>query len=324
MASHTLVTSVPPHESHFARDAFPAATVTDAPLTAALAGDHPDTSILVIAYHDRLTPDVLARLPQLTAIITRSDGFDHLPAELLQQHSVAGYHLGDYAAASVAQFAFAQALSHLRRIPESVAIARAGSWDRTGLESRNPVDVTFGVLGTGRIGARFAHLSLAAGSRVVGRDLVEDPVLVAKNAFTYAPDLPALLAEADVLSIHVPLTDATRNMIDAAALAMLPERAILVNTARGEIVDQTAAEASLRSGRLAGYAADVLPGEPHPPDLARFRDIATATITPHLAAYDTATIRERYARAGRIARTLAEGRPTEVTDYVCVPAAEPL
>ncbi|MDX1611596.1 MAG: NAD(P)-dependent oxidoreductase, partial [Candidatus Thermoplasmatota archaeon] len=168
---------------------------------------------------------------------------------------------------------------------------------------------------TGRIGGEVARHVLQLGGQVVAYDLVHDPALANLDGFTYASSLERMAAQADVLTVHVPLTEATRNLIDAGLLSKLPTGACLVNTARGDIVDQGAVAAALQEGTLAAYHADVLPGEPEPPDLARFQQREDVLFTPHLAAYDDATLQVRYERTARIIQAVLEGRPEAVASF---------
>jgi phosphoglycerate dehydrogenase-like enzyme len=312
-----LLTSVPDAERAYADEAFPGAAVERGPLSTETAARHSDARVLCIAYSDRPTPEILSRFPRLDSVVTRSDGFDHLPAAWLRERGLPGYHLGDYAAPSVARFTVAAIVSLVRRVPEAAAVTKAVSWDRTNLQGRDLGEVTVGVLGTGRIGGETARLLLALGATAGALDVAPDPKLAAR--LRYVGGLDALLAASDVLTIHVPLDESTRGMIGEREIGLLPRGAALVNTARGEIVDQAAVERALESGRLSGYAADVLPGEPRPTmDLERFRRFPNVVLTPHVASYDRATIRERYARAARIARALLDGRGGEVALFRCV------
>lgn len=177
-------------------------------------------------------------------------------------------------------------------------------------------ELTVGVLGTGRIGGGLARRLTRMGVRVIGYDLVPDAALAELPGFAYTGSLDDLLARADVLSLHVPLTAATRGLLDEARLARLPRGALLVNTARGAVVDQAAVLAALEAGELGGYAADVLPGEPAPPDLARFRGHPRTILTPHTAAYDRRALAARYATTARIVRALQAGDHAALTPYL--------
>ncbi len=259
--------------------------------------------------HDHVEVEALEVFRALEGIVTRSDGFDHLPLRWMRENGVRGYHLGGYATESVAHHALMFMLMLLRRVPEAGGVVGGMSpvWDRSSLMGRHLEDVTVGVLGVGRIGSKVASLVSGLGGRVVGFDIDPDPRLEVLEGFRFVSSLDALLERSDVLSLHVPLDSSTRGLIGDEALAMLPEGACLVNTARGGIVDHDAVVEALWADRLGGYATDVLPGEPTPPDLERLAGLERVVVTPHLAAYDERTVDARYARTARIVDALVTG-----------------
>lgn len=312
-----LVTSVPEPEERFAREHLPGARITSEPLSPELAAEHRDARVLALMIHDPIEPDSFDAFEGLEAVITRSDGYDHLPEAWMRSRSVPGYHLEGYATSSVAHHALMMTLALLRRMPEAQAMTRQGTpgWERTAMMGRHLHDVTVGVLGVGRIGSALVRLVTSLGGQALGHDIAPDTALEQIPGFRFAGSLEALLPEVDVLSVHVPLKEDTERMIGADELAALPDEAVLVNTARGDIVDQEAVEQALEADALAGYAADVLPGEPDPPDLKRFQRFDNVVLTPHLAAYDVRTTEERYRRTARIAEALIEGQTDEVEGY---------
>lgn len=315
--SQVLMTSVPSGEERFADEHLPGARRRQAPLSGKLADENADVRVLALMIHDPVEVSVLERFEALEAIVTRSDGYDHLPLAWMEANGTPGYHLGGYATTSMAHHAVMLALTLLRRVPEGVSRAQGDppAWDRSGLLGRHLHDVDVGILGVGRIGSQVARLVTALGGRALGYDIQPDPNVETLQGFRFVGSLQALLAESDVLTVHVPLDASTRGMIGEAELSLLPEEACLVNTARGGIVDQAAVEQALREDRLAGYAADVMPGEPDPPDLDRFQNLDRALLTPHLAAYDERTTRARYERTAAIASAVLEGGKETVDPY---------
>lgn len=308
--------SVPEHDLAQVAATIPAADARRAPFAPRRPGDPHSPRLVSVMIHDPVTPEALSTYPDLEAVITRSDGYDHLPLDWMRHHGIAAYHLGDYATDSVAHLAVTFLEALLRRLPEAAAATRSGSWDRTSLVGRHLTEITVGVLGAGKIGTRVVRLLAALGVRdIVGHDLVHDDHLADVPAFRYTDGLGSLLDASDALTVHVPLDDTTHGLLDAAALARLPQDAVLVNTARGAVVDQAAVEAALRSGRLSGYAADVLPGEPGCLDLVRFQDLPNVLLTPHLGAHNRATIRARYERTRAIAEAVLAGRSEDAATY---------
>lgn len=302
-------TSVFGHEERFARAHLPGTCLLEDSLSSQVARAHADARVLTVMIHDHVEVEALEVFRALEGIVTRSDGFDHLPLRWMRENGVRGYHLGGYATESVAHHALMFMLMLLRRVPEAGGVVGGMSpvWDRSSLMGRHLEDVTVGVLGVGRIGSKVASLVSGLGGRVVGFDIDPDPRLEVLEGFRFVSSLDALLERSDVLSLHVPLDSSTRGLIGDEALAMLPEGACLVNTARGGIVDHDAVVEALWADRLGGYATDVLPGEPTPPDLERLAGLERVVVTPHLAAYDERTVDARYARTARIVDALVTG-----------------
>ncbi len=305
--SDVVLTSVPGRDAPLVSALLPGAHVLEEPLSTAVADGYRDARVLCVMVHDPVSPGLLGRFPHLRGVVTRSTGFDHLPLAWLRERRVEACYLPDYAVAGVAHLTVGLILTLLRRVPEAMAVTQGAfrggreppSWDREGLVGRHLHDVTVGVLGTGRIGSVVVRLLSAMGGRVVGHDIAPEPSLRGVPGFRYVDELASFLSACDVLTLHVPLTSLTHGMIGEDALRRLPPGAVLVNTARGRVVDQLAVERALRDGRLGGYAADVLPGEPVPPSLPRFRDLPNVVLTPHLGAYDSASIRARCEHTAR-------------------------
>ncbi len=290
-----VLRSVPAHEARYL-GGLPGAT-TEGP-----------GRILSCMIHDQLTPD---DLQGFTAVITRSDGYDHLPAAWMREHGVAGYHLEGYATDSVAHLALTMLLALARRIPESMASTRT-DWTREHLVGRHLPELRVGVVGLGRIGRRLVALLDALGVATVGYDI--DPEAVAQGTRHTRGTLADVQA-CDAITLHVPLDASTRRLVDTDFLAHMRPGSLLVNTARGDVVDTAAIAASLDGGHLAGYAADVLPDEPAAPDRALLAGRPDVLLTPHIGAQNHGTIAARYAQLAHIATALLEGRPEDVAAY---------
>ncbi len=160
----------------------------------------------------------------------------------------------------------------------------AGGWPRNRLIGREVFDRTLGLVGFGRIARRTAALAQGLGMRVAAFDpgLPADDAGFAEAGVARAADLGALLAAADAVSLHVPLTPATRNLIDAEALARMRPGAVLINAARGGVVDEAALAEALRQGRLGGALLDVFASEPLPAESA-LAGAPNLILTPHVA-----------------------------------------
>ncbi len=298
----SIACSVPAHD-HRRVGILPPGTKWYAESVSQITPDR-ECRVLALTIHDRLDP---AGWDNLGAVVTRSDGYDHLPLEDLAAREIACYHLGDYATHAVAEHTVGLMLALLRRTIAAHESTSSGSWARDALVGRSLRDVTVGVLGTGRIGSQVCRYLQAMGASVLAHDLQQNPELTVEYT-----SIENLLAASDVLTIHVPLDSSTAGLLDARRLATLPPGACVVNTARGEVIDQTAIMRLLESGHLTGYAADVLPAEPQP-DLGFWHGVANVLLTPHLGAHTHDTIDRRYQATGAIMEAVLAGRPEAVS-----------
>ena len=184
---------------------------------------------------------------------------------------------------TVAELALAMILGLSRHVAAATASVKAGKWEKKRFQGHELAGRTLGVVGIGNIGSVLVARALALGMRVVAYDPFLSPEAAAKLGAALV-NLETLWREADVVSVHVPLTDKTRNLVDATALAKMKKGRLLVNCARGGIVDERALAEALRSGHLAGAALDVFEQEPPPAGppaaRARQRDPARRTSAP--------------------------------------------
>lgn len=187
-------------------------------------------------------------------------------------------------ALSVAEYVVATALLLLRGAYRASDAVAGGAWPRTALSNGREIGgKTLGLVGFGMIGQTTARLARGLGMVVVAFDAMmenDDPAFAESGVEPLG--LAPLLADAEVVSLHVPLTDGTRHLLDAARIAGMKPGAVLINTARGGVVDEQAVAAALRSGQLGGAALDVFEHEPLPA-AAHFADCPNLLLTPHIA-----------------------------------------
>lgn len=242
----------------------------------------------VIAGVEPLTAAVFASAPRLKAIARVGAGLDTVDLDAAAARGIAVSTTPDAPTDAVAELTLALMLAVLRDVAGSDRRLRAGTWQRT--TGRLLSACTVGLIGGGRIGARVAELVGAFGAEV----LVADPQLTAAPAPARLVDLDTLLATSDIVSLHVPLTDATRELIDAEAIRTMRDDAILINAARGGLVDEAALAAALATGTLAGAGIDVFATEPYDGPLTRLDNVV---LSPHAgsAARETRQRMEREA-----------------------------
>ena len=256
-----------------------------------------------------ITAHVLEALPRLRLVSRYGVGVDVVDAEAAAAHGVWVCNVPDYGTAEVALHAVAMLLALLRNLPGHDRDVRAGRWDyHLGGPLRRPSSLTLGVVGLGRIGRTTAERAAPWFGAVVGYD----PYLPdgAWPERLERLDLPDVFSRSSAVTLHLPLTDATRALVGAALLGQMANGSYLVNTARGGLIDLEALLAALDSGRLAGAALDVLPEEPPPADHPLLSH-PRALITPHVAWYSTdAEIELRQKAAQNIVDWAQTGRPT--------------
>lgn len=236
--------------------------------TAVLASGFPAVCSFV---NDRLDAATLATLhaggTRLVAL--RSAGFNHVDLDAAASLGLMVVRVPDYSPHAVAEHAFALLLGLVRKVPRSTARVRDANFSLEALVGFELNGKTMGVVGTGRIGRVVARIARGFGCRVVAFDPRPDDALAASLGLDYVP-LERLFAEADIVTLHCPLTPATRHVVDAAAFARMKPGAILVNTGRGALIDTVALVAALKKGTLGGACLDVYEEE----EALFFRDLS--------------------------------------------------
>ena len=243
--------------------------------------------VVVLTMPERAVDDeLIARLPALRVVGTATVGFDHIDLAAAERRGVAVVSVPDYCTEEVADHTLALLYALLRRV---VALDRqvfAGGWDAKGMGPlRTLAGLRVGIVGLGRIGGAVATRLLALGAEVWAHDVLP----VAREGVRLV-ELDELFGKCDAVTLHVPLTSETRGLVGRAEIASMPAGALLVNTARGAVVDVGAVLEALRRGHLGGAALDVLPQEPPPvaplaPNLI---------VTPHAAYYSEASEARAY------------------------------
>jgi (S)-sulfolactate dehydrogenase len=272
---------------------------------ARLAAAVRDARALIVRNRTQVRGALLEAATRLQVVGRLGVGLDNIDVTACEARGIAVYPASGANDLSVAEYVITAALMLLRHAWLASARVAAGEWPRTELMGRELSGKRLGLVGYGAIARVTGRMARGLGMSVAAYD----PLLPADHAAwadASPQPLPELLATSDVVSLHVPLTDATRNMIDAGALAGMRRGAILVNAARGGIVDEAALCAALRSGHLGGAALDVFAREPvDAASGASFVGVPNLILTPHIAGVtDESNVRVSAVTAEAVARHL--------------------
>ncbi|MGO4247592.1 phosphoglycerate dehydrogenase [Paenarthrobacter sp. RAF54_2] len=233
----------------------------------------------VIAGVELFDADVLRAAPNLKVVARTGVGYDNVDLATANELGIVVCATPGVNRQSVAEFAIASLLNLVRRIPEHSLALQEGGWDQA--SGRELHGMTLGLVGLGAIGKTVAQLARAFGMEVVAYDPYFDEAF-AKEMGVGRLDLPELIACSDAISLHVFLSDDTRHLIDARAIETMKDGAIIVNAARGGVVDEGALLDALRSNKLAGAALDTFEQEPLPSD-SPLLGVQNLLLTPHIA-----------------------------------------
>lgn len=243
----------------------------------------PEFSALVVRSQTKVTAKVLEAAKNLKVVGRAGVGVDNVDIDAATKHGVIVMNTPGGNTISTAEHAFSLLVSIARSIPQADASVKAGRWDRKKYEGVELYDKTLGILGMGRIGSEIARRAIAFGMRVIAYD----PYLSVSKARSLQVELvesiDELLPRCDFITMHMPLTEETKHMIDARRLALCKKGVRIVNCARGGLIDEAALGEALKAGQVAAAALDVFEVEPPPAEFA-LRELANIVFTPHLGA----------------------------------------
>ncbi|HVO33910.1 MAG TPA: hydroxyacid dehydrogenase [Gemmatimonadales bacterium] len=241
-----------------------------------------DAVALVVRSETRVTADMMGRSPRLKIIARAGMGTDTIDVAEASRRKIAVLTAPGANSNSVAEYTFALLLALARKVAPGSASLMAGKWDRKPYEGSELRDKTLGLIGLGRIGSRVASIARGFGMKVIAHD----PGVASEQAESLGVDLMPLdvvIQQADILSLHAKLSSTTRHLLDERRLSLAKKGMLIVNTARGALIDDAALVKALQDGRVAGAALDVYDPEPLPAD-SPLRAAPNVLLTPHLAA----------------------------------------
>ena len=226
---------------------------------------------------EKVTADLLDRIPNVKLLSKYGVGIDNVDLHACAARGIKVGWTGGVNRRSVAELVISLAISLLRHVTPGMTLIQSGGFRQ--LVGRQLTERTVGVIGCGHVGRELITLLSAFGSKVLVYD-IRDVSEFCAAAGAEVVDLPELLARSEVLTLHVPLTPATRHIINEASLAAMPDGAIVINTARGGVVDEAALVKAMQSGKIMGAALDVF--EIEPPYDRTFASLPNAIATPHI------------------------------------------
>lgn len=242
-----------------------------------------DKEGLVCLLTEKVDEGLLRAAPKLRIAANVAVGFDNIDVEACTKRGVVATNTPGVLDETTADFAWTLMMAVARRLGEGEQLARSGNWKGWNLDQLCGADIwgkTLGIVGFGRIGRAVARRALGFNMKVIYTDAVRAPEEVEKAVNATFRDMNTLLAEADFISLHVPLLEETRGLFDAPKFFRMKRTAFLINTSRGPVVDEAALVAALESKKIAGAALDVYENEPFiHPGLKR----PNVVLAPHLA-----------------------------------------
>ncbi|MBI5507621.1 MAG: hydroxyacid dehydrogenase [Deltaproteobacteria bacterium] len=238
----------------------------------------PDAEIILVRSKTKADKDFLANAKKLKLIIRGGVGMDTIDVGYCKEHHIKAMNTADASTVAVAELAFAMMIALPNRIAQADKSMREGKWLKKELERTELFGKTLGILGAGRIGLALATRAQAFRMRVLGWH----PDVAFTDFAEIVPSLEETVAQSDYVSLHMPLVDGTKGIINKATLAKFKDGAYLLNTARGKLVVEEDVVLALKSGKLAGYATDVWYSDP--PENSVLMDAPNTLFLPHLGA----------------------------------------
>ncbi|MDW8084077.1 MAG: D-2-hydroxyacid dehydrogenase [Candidatus Caldarchaeum sp.] len=243
--------------------------------------------VLIVRGRTKVTSKIIERgLPKLKVVGRAGVGLDNVDVEAALRHGITVLNTPESSTNSVAELVIGLMIAVARKIAWCDRVMRAGRWPKGEAMGFELAGKTLGVVGFGRIGRRVAEIAYAMGMKIIAYDVIPIPDNVLAKTETRLTSLEEVLREADVVTLHVPLTRETHHLINAEKLALMKPSAILINASRGEVVDEQALIQALSTGRLAGAGLDVY--EKEPPTGSKLLELDNVVLTAHIGAQTTA------------------------------------
>lgn len=230
-------------------------------LTSANAGQSTDVEIATVFVNSVVDTQTIDAMPNLKLLITRSTGFDHIDVPYAHSKEITVCNIPGYGSRTVAEFTFALILGLSRKIFGAVEQIKHNNWETSHFEGFNLQGKTIGIVGTGRIGLNVAQIARGFDMKIIAHDAFPNEQKAESYGFKYASSLEELLGLSDVVTLHVPATKDTKHLINLENISKFKKGALLINTARGDVIDPQAILLGLQENILSGVGLDVIDGE---------------------------------------------------------------
>jgi len=290
---HLIFLEVDAADTKMIRDHLPNATIiAEARSEKDLIKACADAEVICTFIYSAFTKEVIEALPKLRLLCTRSVGTNHIDLDACKKQNITVSNVPDYGSHVIAEHVFALLLTALRNITIADRKVEEGNFDYHGLRGMALRGKTIGIVGTGKIGTKTAEIALGFSMNVLAVDTCR--VLELEKQGVVYTEMKTLEQSSDIISLHVPLLPATEHMIDEQAIQRMKDGVIIVNTARGELIDSPALVHALKSGKVAKALLDVLE---HEKDVEWNRELIAhpnVIVTPHIAFYADQSVERMY------------------------------
>ena len=268
-----------------------------------------DADALIVRNQTKVTKELLAAATKLKAVGRLGVGLDNIDVAACKEAGINVVFARNCNAISVAEYVFAAMFAFARQLDKATEDVKKGGWNRKQFTLTELYGKTLGLVGVGEISSRLAARAKAFGMKIIGFDPFLPPYETACTEFgVELTTLDRVLSESDFISLHLPLNNQTRNLIDKEKIDMMKSTACIINTARGGIIDENALYEALKTGQIAGAALDVLAVEP--PTGSPLAELDNIILSPHIAGLtEEAQVRTSVLVAKEISKVL-QGQPS--------------
>jgi len=252
-----------------------------------------DAEIISCFIYSEITKENLDKLPNLKLLVSRSVGFDHIDLDECKKRNITVCNVPDYGSHVIAEHVFALLLSALRHIAEADDRVEGGTFDYQGLRGMALRGKTLGIIGTGKIGRRVAQIAHGFGMKIIANDRHQVVELIDLLGVEYV-EVDELFKRSDVITLHIPAVKETEHIINAKSIGQMKDGVVIVNTARGALIDSNALVDALKSGKVSYALLDVLEHEQNFEENEELIEIPNVVSTPHIAFYADDSMRNMY------------------------------